>query len=100
MLDETEESAAFYIGEKIRSAIEQTAFFDQDIFQYKRQTSRRKNESVNITVSIGVSSFMENNNVGKAIKLAENALSKAKEMGRNVTIKSSQIQVKENSTPT
>ncbi len=100
LLNVTEESGAFYIGEKIRSAIEQTAFFDQDIFQYKRQTSRRKNEPVNITVSIGVSSLMDSNNVGKAIKLAENALNKAKEMGRNVTIRSSQIQVRENSTPT
>lgn len=92
ILKRTEETAAFYEAEKIRSAIIQTDFFDQDFFQFKKVSYQRKKEARSVTVSVGLLTTQ----TGVAAKIfmqqAEQALQTAKSLGRNKTLRYSELE--------
>lgn len=74
VLNDTDSSKAFSLAERIRLAIEKSAF------NYKK-------EIIKVTVSIGVTTLTDNiNNKNKLIERADENLYKAKSMGRNICI--------------
>lgn len=90
LLPNTEEEEAFDEAEKIRSAMIQTRFFDQDFFQLKNLPLKRRQAYNNITVSIGLTA-MEDARPADLLKHAGEALSRAKQNGRNLTVRFSEL---------
>ena len=91
VLPETAEKGSFYEAERIRSAIYQTQFFDQDLFQLKQQSNKRKQTFQNVTVSIGIAALQGDIGKEEFLKCVESSLSKAKASGRNTTVRYSQV---------
>jgi diguanylate cyclase (GGDEF)-like protein len=93
LLPHTDEAGAFYESERIRSAVDQTQFFDQNFYELKKLSPKRKHDYQRITVSAGLLEI----DVGKSdqsvspIELAEKALDFAKSNGRNQTVKYSRF---------
>jgi diguanylate cyclase (GGDEF)-like protein len=73
LLPNTEEKEAFTTAERIRQAIEQTAF--------KNITTR--NDTIHCTVSAGVSAFKDTNSGTDLLHKVDIALYQAKQIGRN-----------------
>lgn len=90
LLPNTDEEAAFDEAEKIRAAMIQTRFFDQDFFQLKNLPLKRRQAYNNITVSIGLTA-MEDARPADLLKHAGEALSQAKQNGRNLTVRFSEL---------
>jgi len=93
LLPHTDENGAYYEAERIRSAIEQTGFFDQNFYELKKLSPKRKQEYQRITVSVGLVEvdLQKENNPEEVIQSAEKALANAKANGRNQTVKYSRI---------
>ncbi|GAB4331917.1 MAG: hypothetical protein Kow0037_08870 [Calditrichia bacterium] len=93
ILPHTPETGAFYESERIRSAISQTNFFDQELYELKKLSPKRKQNYQNITVSIGLvePNVEEVSGLEEVMLLAEKALNHAKASGRNQTIRLSRI---------
>ncbi len=91
LLWDTQETAAFYEAEKIRSAVRQTNFFDQDFFQFKRVSYQRKKAAQQVTVSIGLLSIDRPIELKVLLHHAEQALQAAKSLGRNKTLRYSEV---------
>ncbi len=88
LLPETDEKTAFYEAEKVRSAILQTKYFDQDF----AATSNRRQTPMHVTSSIGLAALgLVSPVAGDLNKQAENALNQAKKNGRNMTIRFSEL---------
>ena len=85
------ETEASQCGERIRTAICHTPFIDEELFLFKRQSSRRKPEEANVTVSIGVSSSAYAQSHEQLLEHAEAALRGAKTTGRNNTKRHSEL---------
>ncbi len=74
ILNDTDSSKAFLLAERIRLAIENNTFV-------------YKGESINVTVSIGVTALSDNiNNKNQLLERVDENLYKAKSMGRNICI--------------
>ncbi len=85
------ETAGFYEAERIRSAVSMSKYFDQDFFELKRVSPRRKKEARTLTVSAGIA---DNNDTVRAFDVlhrAEQALHQAKSLGRNTSVKYSEL---------
>jgi diguanylate cyclase (GGDEF)-like protein len=91
VLPQTSEKSAFYEAERIRAAILQTQFLDQDFVQLIRLSPKRKQTIQNITVSIGIVTRQGAMDKEDFLKNAENSLAKAKANGRNTTVRYSQL---------
>ncbi len=91
LLPETSETGAYYEAERIRAAIQQTQFFDQDFFQFRRVSRKRSQHHPRITISNGLAARQKNLSMEDLLKNAENALTQAKFGGRNKTFRYSDI---------
>ena len=75
IMPQTDLNSAYIIGEKLR------IYFDQNPLIYR-------NNNVHFTVSIGITEYDQNmTSIEKMIKIADDALYKAKKEGRNMTYK-------------
>ncbi len=94
ILPHTDETGAFYEAERIRSAVDQTTFFDQDFYELKKLSPKRKQDYQHITVSVGILEINLDKEVGNEdiIQKAEKALTFAKMNGRNQTARYSRIE--------
>ncbi len=95
LLPHTDETGAFYEAERIRSAIDQTQFFDQDFYELKKLSPKRKQDYQRITVSIGITevNLPELKKGVEPLEFAEKALDFAKSNGRNQTVRFSKIKI-------
>jgi diguanylate cyclase (GGDEF)-like protein len=95
LLPHTDETGAYYEAERIRSAIDQTQFFDQDFYELKKLSPKRKQDYQRITVSIGLSevNLPELKKGVEPLESAEKALDFAKSNGRNQTIRFSKLKI-------
>ncbi|MBN2364590.1 MAG: diguanylate cyclase [Calditrichaeota bacterium] len=93
ILPKTDESGAFYEAERIRSAVAQTSFFDQDFYELKKLSPKRKQDYQKLTVSVGLMevdySHMEKPE--HYVNQVNQALQQAKSEGRNKTIRFSRM---------
>ena len=92
ILPNTDETGAYQEAERIREAIDDTKVINKEFFDLSIAPHKRKQGIKNVTASVGVSSLSDK--VEKAdglVKEAETALIKAKEEGRNVTVKHSEM---------
>ncbi len=93
ILPNTDEIGAYYEAERIRTAIEQTQFFEESFFELKNLSSKRKQEYQKITVSIGIVSYTtEIDTFEEMLGFAQQALARAKAQHRNITIRYSKIE--------
>jgi diguanylate cyclase (GGDEF)-like protein len=96
VLPNTDEAGAFYEGERIRSAVSQTSFFDQNFYELKKLSPKRKHDYQKLTVSIGLLEI--NPTDGKKMEIylesAHKALEQAKAGGRNNTVRFSKLKSK------
>ena len=90
ILPQTGETGAFGEAERLRTAILQTEFFDQDFFELKRISYKLQQSLENLTVSIGIAASERGIAHGDLLKRAEVSLHKAKSKGRNTTIRYSE----------
>lgn len=86
------EAPAFEEAERIRSAVQQTQFFEQDFFQLKKISPRQKQALENVTVSIGLAALQKHISKNDLLQQAQNCLAQAKARGRNCTVRFSEIQ--------
>ncbi len=93
VLPHTDETGAYNEAERIRSAIDQTQFFDQDFYELKKLSTKRKQSYQRITVSVGLVEIdvREINEPESVLELAEQALDYAKSNGRNQTMRFSKL---------
>jgi len=92
ILPNTDETGAYQEAERIREAIDETKVISQEFFDLSIAPHKRKQGIKNVTASVGVASLSDGvDKAGALVKEAENALTKAKEEGRNVTVKHSQL---------
>lgn len=93
VLPHTDETGAYYEAERIRSAIDQTQFFDQDFYELKKLSTKRKQSYQRITVSVGLAEIdvSESDEPESVLELAEQALDYAKSNGRNQTMRFSEL---------
>lgn len=93
ILPNTDETGAFYEAERIRSAVNQTQFFDQNFYELKKLSPKRKQDYQHVTVSIGLVEVDLKNikMIESVMGLAEKALQQAKSNGRNQTVRFSKI---------
>ena len=92
ILPNTDEAGAFYEAERIRTAIEQTNFFEEGFMELKNLNKRRKQQYQHITVSAGIASYTsELKDKETLIQNAREALTNAKSQRRNMTIRFSKI---------
>ncbi len=93
VLPHTDETGAFYEAERIRSAVEQTSFFDQGFYELKKLSPRRKHEYQHITVSVGILEVDPEKikTPEEILTEAEKVLKHAKASGRNITIRFSRM---------
>lgn len=92
ILPATTEVGAFDEAERIRTAILQTKFFDQDFFEFKKISHKLKQSLQNLTVSIGIAALDHEIAHSDMLSRAQEALSKAKLKGRNTTLRYSEIE--------
>lgn len=90
LLPQTEEKTAFFEAERIRTVVHQTEFLDASLLELTGASRKRQQNVQNITVSIGVSSLSSGISKNDFLKQAEEALSRAKSLGRNTTIRFSE----------
>jgi len=96
LLPNTDEAGAFYEAERIRTAIAQTEFFEEGFLEMKNLNKRRKRQYRRITVSLGIASYHANIEDKQLLyQNAWQALMQAKAQRRNVTIRHSKIDQKE-----
>lgn len=86
------EADAFDEAERIRTAILQTKFFDQDFFEFKKISHKLKQSLQNLTVSIGIAALDHEIAHSDILSRAQEALSKAKLKGRNTTLRYSGVE--------
>lgn len=86
------EAPAFDEAERIRSAVQQTQFFEQDFFHLRKVSPRLKQALENVTVSIGVAALQKRVSKNDLLRQAQDSLAQAKSRGRNQTIRFSEIQ--------
>lgn len=93
LLPHTDETGAYYEAERIRSAVEQSDFFDQDFYELKKLSPKRKQDYRHITISAGVLQLDPEKfrSVDEALEAAEKVLAHAKSNGRNQTVRFSKI---------
>lgn len=93
ILPHTDEMGAYFEAERIRSAVDQMHFFDQDFYELKKLSPKRKQDYEHITVSVGLVEIEapEMNESAEALHLAEKALGYAKANGRNQTVRFSRL---------
>jgi diguanylate cyclase (GGDEF)-like protein len=93
ILPHTDETGAYYEAERIRSAINQTSFFDQDFYELKKLSPKRKQEYQKVTVSAGIVELdlKAVKKVQEALNLADKALQFAKNNGRNQAVRFSKM---------
>lgn len=92
LLPNTDEAGAFYEAERVRSAVQQTSFFEQYFVELKNLSPRRKRKYQKITVSLGIVSLEASiKSPDELLKRAREALNKAKTKGRNQTVKYSKL---------
>jgi diguanylate cyclase (GGDEF)-like protein len=93
LLPHTDEMGAYYEAERIRSAVEQTHFFDQDFYELKKLSPRRKQDYRRITVSVGLAEVDPTTveSPQQALEMVEKALNQAKAQGRNITVRYSKL---------
>lgn len=77
--------------EAICTAVASTTFFDQDFFALKRMPPRRRQTLTHLTVSAGIADGGEGEDAGALLQRAEEALSRAKQGGRNSAVRYSQL---------
>ncbi len=94
LLPHTDENGAYYEAERIRSSIDQYSFFDQNFYELKKLSPKRKHEYQHITVSIGIVDINPENSFQplEVTQMAEKALEKAKANGRNQTVRYSRTE--------
>ena len=94
LLPHTDEMGAYYEAERIRSAVEQTSFFDQDFYELKKLSPRRKQDYRHITVSAGLVEIdpFQVETPQAALEMVEKALNQAKARGRNITVRYSRME--------
>ncbi|MFZ0389709.1 MAG: diguanylate cyclase [Calditrichia bacterium] len=93
ILPHTDETGAFYEAERIRSAIDQTTFFDQNFYELKKLSPKRKQNYQHITASTGLVE-LDISSVETpegALQLVIKTLEVAKTSGRNQTVRFSKI---------
>ncbi len=93
ILPNTDETGAYYESERIRSAVDQTQFFDQNFYELKKLSPKRKQDYQKITVSIGLAEI-DLKTVKKKdpiLENAEKALQQAKSSGRNQSLRYSKL---------
>lgn len=95
ILPHTDETGAFYEAERIRSAIDQTKFFDQNFYELKKLSPKRKHIYQHITVSIGLLEVdaQQIDKPDRAFQMVDKALSQAKAKNRNQTFRYSKMEV-------
>jgi len=95
ILPNTDETGAFYEAERIRSAVDQTQFFDQNFYELKKLSPKRKQDYQKITVSVGILQIDPKTvkKTGSYVELAEKALQQAKSSGRNQTYRYSKYKI-------
>ncbi len=93
VLPHTDENGAYYEAERIRAAVDQAGFFDQDFYELKKLSPKRKQNYQHITISAGLVKvdFEQVSTPAETIQLAEKALNVAKSNGRNQTVRYSRI---------
>ncbi len=93
ILPNTDETGAFYEAERIRSAVNQTQFFDQNFYELKKLSPKRKQDYQHVTVSIGLVEVNLKNvkTIESVMGLGEKALQQAKSSGRNQTVRFSKL---------
>ena len=93
VLPNTDETGAFYEGERIRSAVDQTQFFDQNFYELKKLSPKRKQDYQRVTVSVGLLEVDLKNTkkIDAALEMAEKILQQAKSSGRNKTLRQSKL---------
>jgi len=92
LLPNTNETGAFYEAERVRSAVQQTAFLEEYFDQAETVSSRRRQKFEQLTVSAGIATFQEDMENDQAlIQRAKEALTKAKALGRNMTVRYSKL---------
>jgi diguanylate cyclase (GGDEF)-like protein len=93
LLPHTDETGAYYEAERIRSAVDQTNFFNQDFYELKKLSPKRKQNYQRITVSAGIVELdMANQKkTDNPIQMAKKALDSAKANGRNQTVRYSKL---------
>lgn len=87
LLANNSEGNAFYTIEKIRAAIQQTLFFEKEVFEFNKLSPRRKQSLQQITVSGGIAGLKSGRPLDETLKNAEEALNRAKANGKNVVVK-------------
>ncbi len=89
----TNEAGAFYEAERIRSAVAQTKFFDQNFYELKKLSPKRKHDYQKLTVSIGLLEIdlAESKKTEHFLEYTNKALQQAKASGRNKTIRFSKL---------
>jgi diguanylate cyclase (GGDEF)-like protein len=93
VLPNTDETGAFYEAERIRSAVDQTQFFDQNFYELKKLSPKRKQDYQRVTVSIGLLEvdLKSTKKIDPALEIAEKILQQAKSSGRNMTLRQSKL---------
>jgi diguanylate cyclase (GGDEF)-like protein len=93
ILPQTDEMGGYFESERIRSAIDQTSFFDKNFYELKKLSPKRKQDYQHITVSIGLAEadFAEDQRGDLLQQHAEQALMFAKANGRNQSARYSKM---------
>jgi diguanylate cyclase (GGDEF)-like protein len=92
ILPNTDETGAYQEAERIREAIDDTKVINKEFFDLSIAPHKRKQGIKNVTASVGVSSLVNGvEKVDAFLEAAEKALKKAREEGRNLTIKHSEL---------
>jgi len=89
ILPQTDAQGGYFEAERLRIAIGQADYIEDFLFDIKNSKQRRRSEFDNLTVSIGVATYPAHEEIGTEkdlIRIARQALDKAKIAGKNKTI--------------
>lgn len=97
LLPQTNEQGGFNKAERIRAALSNAEYIDDEVVETIKFARRRITEHKNITVNLGVASYpLESvtcNDENDLFKMARQALSKSQASGENLTVSYAQMNV-------
>ena len=88
ILPQTDAQGGYFEAERLRIALGQTNYIDDFLLDLKNNKQRKRSEIDNLTVSIGIATYPTENEIGTErdlLKIARQALDRAKQAGRNKT---------------
>ncbi len=94
ILPETDEEGGFVEGERIRRALQESDYIEDNLIGLDNLKRRRKNEHKKMTVSVGLATYPAKGRMESETELYEAALQSlayAKKNGKNITVAASKV---------